>query len=907
MSDTASGIATWQIDRFDFIFYNGRHKRWQYFSEDPQVEPSPDHLSQESLHRRQIRNLLTTFREAIRVVTEEVGRHQGPSRCIRVATKSSTRLPTIALPRPKFPGWGRNDWSAYLKYLIEAARYEGIPTAHLKDLVELAKSSTGDSAPDELSISRDAALTFLSLLPILEDWDTWGCFLRTLSLGSCIEEQQFPPPEAKNWVDPFYMVELDFRESSRPGSVSRKILNATVQLEGLCMDLAEGTPEPRVVPKADFFDPGYCKCPTGKELYTYQCYASLIDPILNGLAASPSVDAPTGSDKRHYIIAYPISASGRLHFLQLAVTARTSIGDVSIRALWEAWKPFHRALWATETRRFLHEEVHRIMISAFQMAAFVSLSEEFGKRNNVDERMARATLLQHLYHLVPTENAFDDHQSFCYVPSFWPSPPPRDRLSVGWSWQVGNATPQSRQQDCLAVKAAGLAVMISTQKRNSLQKLALYHRTSQILVQQMEYLNYLRMGLAELSRRKNEDARKCAAAVFAQVRQLEFDVQRQILAATRALPEEVLDAEIDSALRPREEEMAEPFAYAGNPHSLRRYLGQAYGGTELDLLARVKHMVRPSLLLRLSEYFETGPVKILTHRIMSPGKCFAGSRQEIKLTVRQGGSLFELFRLISKDIDDLALKITKVDSDSSRDLTRAANWLRRSRLGEPKERLITTLADFHRVVCESLETTNQWPPRAKVLDEPREQFVVRRFALGDWAIDLGRGEWGDNRFFGVCPGCLLSTFWLRYLQDKGRGERERWQAECISTRLHKLARRDDLPYQSEYHGASQNPVAIIQHYLFLPYHIAAIDPWLRGGELVSDWKERGSFIGQLYYCDGHKPAQLVDVCTDSLAARLVPDHVMGALLSAQLPETEREKSYLAIVLEHWKMKEESNA
>src|ERR1700747_989009 len=106
----------WRIDRFELIFYNGRHNRWQYFAEDPLLRQDyatdrRNLQSEESLHRREIRSLLRTVRDVIGgfarpspVFALREGETLANSRPIQLAPPLPSRVP---LPT----------WRAYLGYL----------------------------------------------------------------------------------------------------------------------------------------------------------------------------------------------------------------------------------------------------------------------------------------------------------------------------------------------------------------------------------------------------------------------------------------------------------------------------------------------------------------------------------------------------------------------------------------------------------------------------------------------------------------------------------------------------------------------------------------------------------------------------------------------------------------------
>ena len=229
--------SAWRIDRFDLIFYNARHKRWQFFAEDPS-ETNIRPRTEEGLYRYQIRSLLTTFRRVVQsaLLLPNPG-HRG-----RFEIRSYEKAQgdgCIPLAKPTFDEWNDHK-QIYLDYLISAGWYDGVPEGHRKELQRWFNN------PDVL-VSREAALTFLSLLPILEDWDTWGCFTRARNRSQSLSDRSFPPAEASGWAEPFYMVELDFRKE-QPSAVwdskSEELLDNRVSIEGLSLDLASPPAQP---------------------------------------------------------------------------------------------------------------------------------------------------------------------------------------------------------------------------------------------------------------------------------------------------------------------------------------------------------------------------------------------------------------------------------------------------------------------------------------------------------------------------------------------------------------------------------------------------------------------------------------------------------------------------------------
>src|SRR5437762_2634820 len=127
---------SWRIGRFDLIFYNARHKRWQFFAEDPVLTDLRPRTPGEGLHRYQIRSLLATFRNAVQSAVSSAKQNVF---AIRSYDRSSSE--EIALQPPDFPEWHDDfpEWhdaykATYLDYLISTAWHDGVPDEHRREL-----------------------------------------------------------------------------------------------------------------------------------------------------------------------------------------------------------------------------------------------------------------------------------------------------------------------------------------------------------------------------------------------------------------------------------------------------------------------------------------------------------------------------------------------------------------------------------------------------------------------------------------------------------------------------------------------------------------------------------------------------------------------------------------------------
>jgi hypothetical protein len=582
--------ASWQIDRFDLIYYNPRHKRWQFFAEDPACATDPSREPKEGLHRYLIRALLSTFHKAVAETVRTAGRE------FQLRSPGSLRSErSLNLMAPD-----DNIWAAfknvYLDYLISTAWYDGVPDEHRKTIQNWFEK------PESTEIPRQHALTFLSLLPILEDWDTWGCFIRARK-GMRQDPHAFPPPQAQNWPEPFYVVELDFTGAEISEAPSKTLLDYPVQIEGLCLNLAEPIPSAHRAPKADFFDARYCKEPTSKEeLTTYSLYAALVDEIMKKLNGR---EGPL----RQFIIAYPVVAAGRFHFLQIALR-HLGGGHSCVDCLWNSWQPAHRALWTPAFRDFLQEEMHRITTAAFQGEVYAHLAGSIKDEGaNPDAKACQDALCAHIYHLFPVDSAWRQvSRGWTYDKYIFSDNEGDKQLLVGQRWVCKDGAQGPSGND--VIKIDEIQIKPAEAARDGIAQLALEHRIRQAIREQHEFLSRLPKGL-EAEKDAAERDRQAAYAIL-----MEWVKNRASSGSANRRPtRDELNDTVETTLRTPEGR--EPYCARYKPTSLRRYVAEAFptltAPTDDLLLSYLERLMRPSLLLQLSELFETGPVKIMSH------------------------------------------------------------------------------------------------------------------------------------------------------------------------------------------------------------------------------------------------------------------------------------------------------
>lgn len=631
----------WLIERFDLIFYNGRHRRWQFFAEDPAASGHPAAAKvavlnpKGGLHRYQIRSLLATFRK---IVQSSVTSHSAK---FEIASKSTVSHINIEAPRE---GWWKKHNKTYLDYLIATAWHDGVIEEHRRTLHRWFENPKTD-------ISRAEAITLLSLLPIFEDWDTWGCVARARRSSSQRLSDAFPPPCAQDWAAPLSVVELDFK--GKIGGPSAKLLSGPVDIEAICLDLASPGSTPYPSPRQDFFDQRYCLLPQRSHRIPYRFYATLVDPILTKLAPSQSPD-------RQFVIAYPLRVAGRLHFLQIALSPPRDEG-VDVNALWMQWQDIHTQIWTPPLRAFLREEMQRIVTSAFQHEAHSRLEERVrqgaiprGDRAKIEAEY-KAKLYECLYHLFPVESVTTPDHKYGYRQYFWPENSRTMAVGSKWDNTINKGTRKItgrrlRALEVINEESSSVAenpstvIVVEDPSSNTVEDLAEDHRVHHAITEQAKFLDRLRESATDIWMDAEDDRRRCARIVrtWAQSK----DWKKLQVADLKEEPD------VDKEHLPKGRE---PFSGRYQPRSIKRYIAQMLNldkDDELMILEGLKSVLRPSLLLQISEYFETGAAKVASHTAYP--LYFSQSLEQLKLLDRTHYSA--ICTHIDKEIGRLSLQ-----------------------------------------------------------------------------------------------------------------------------------------------------------------------------------------------------------------------------------------------------------
>lgn len=641
----------WRIDRFELIYYNARHKRWQYFAEDPLISfnDHKNHRDGESPHRRQVRRFLFMVRGAI----EQLVSTLKPD-CFEVRPRrgGDPNRP-IPIHRPSFAGWQKS-WDEYLGYLHHSARLaERLPVSDL-DALNRCFSDLGTSGTGTHELSRNLSITLLSLLPILEGWDTWGCFLRArkASIQELSPSMHFPPACADaDWFEPFYIAEVEYSGASN-GTVSAELLGEDVNLEAGCCDLATSAPEFKMSRRADFFE--YCRRPEelDGELYLYRCYGHLVDALIKALSGG-------GDGRRFFFVAYPLQTAGRLHFLQIALT--TTDADASVSTLHNDWSDIHGRFWQAECRTMLAAEQERIALSAFQHAAASSLRELATPGVKLTDEALKSVLAENIYNLFPIRFAKASNRSWHYTPDKYEETTQSGGETtqsgvrgciLGYRWQPLEAGPPqyagTDEKNLIDFQAHSYGIEGKAPRigNHILQNTLIEQRIVQSIEQQMDYLKSMRYAIEQERRLEEEETRRTGIALVLFLEGLPESEARRIMEAR------ALDDVQDILLSDVPADFSNPHAPLSDSADLPRdamwYLQMAHRAASSETRLQIlQHSLQPSLLDDLSAFFDSSLVKIYTHNF-SVDDYFSGTLDDAKVAVSRGGFLRKHFETLAQ-------------------------------------------------------------------------------------------------------------------------------------------------------------------------------------------------------------------------------------------------------------------
>jgi hypothetical protein len=613
MSNDGQEIAPsspWEITRFEFVYFNRRHKRWQIWQEPPQASAelaASEAANSRPLYRRQFQQLLRIVRDCFQALLtglDEKSRFVMPS--------SFGESLQFKIGYDKVLGKDLTFWKGFLSYCSKSLELYGAGSPDLDQLLNDQHLATFSTTELSHKIKRREALDLISILPILRDWDLFGCWHR-----AWIDDQRlapdnwgFPPRQAAagQWIEPFYIARL--RYTDQPSSPESPLDNE-IPTQVICTDLGAGENGIRLVfPERDFFDPIYCTIPRNENLLLYRSYAYLYDRLQQALTSTTS-----------FIISYPVVCLSRTHFLQIQIT-RSGQQQASVEDLWHDWMTaVHPLFWSPHVKQFLSEELQRISLSTFQAMWSTSLQKRVGRGDaelRVDDLIE--TFCDQAYSLVPLRAIRHGGRRWDYQRynkedadvEAW-SDGGLQKVSasldtgygdLGARWksvvsEIENGSSDEKDgvnivwDDPQRPAISTISLLLSSRYSTELERTLQEGRARQIAEQQIEFGHQLRASMKEEVRRAQAVQREAQAAVNAHFSDpLNRLDHRQGIAGEVKVPEPVFKVST----------MALPVV-----------AGIAWPDQK-QLQAEIARLVGVTVPLEASEILEIGAVKALTHQ-----------------------------------------------------------------------------------------------------------------------------------------------------------------------------------------------------------------------------------------------------------------------------------------------------
>lgn len=429
----ATAKATWEITRFELVYFDPLHKRWQIWQEAPS-KLNPLNAGNPQFYRRQFHQLLSIIRNWFEAHLRRLRVDDFQLSYLAIGDQQITFDTT-----PDLDLLERKDfWGTFLDHCSNNLQQNGVRAPEF-----LREPSLRQLQSSTLTLDANEALNLISVLPILRDWDLFGCWQKVWS-SSTVGTGVFPSRKSatdSSWIEPFYIARLR-RTGDLPNDGNGKPLPYEFLAQAGCCDLAFDV-DPLLLPEESFFSPVYCYSPTQPEtVLHYRAYAYLYDRLQESLtkkAISVKSGAAEPKSPSSYIISYPVSCVGRTHFLQIQITT-PSPSLVSVDTLWSQWMDkVHPHFWTNEIKQFLSEELQRIKLSTFQSLWSRNLAEAA----DLNPETFVASLCSHAPILVPVRAIRFEDRRWAYRRVDWvnPAPAPDDcqcseeygELGVEWA------------------------------------------------------------------------------------------------------------------------------------------------------------------------------------------------------------------------------------------------------------------------------------------------------------------------------------------------------------------------------------------------------------------------------------------------------------------------------------------
>lgn len=772
----------WRIERFELVYYDPRYCRWQYFAEDP-LGTSTGHIPGEGPHRRQIRRFLNTIHDTVDAVLRRHGSLPFATRQREAASDS-----TIVIEQPTFEGWERN-WDHYLATLCDAADDEGLPAEILGDLARLRQELSAATSGGSCSVSRATALALLSLLPILPDWDTWGAFVnaRGLQTHSTAAPRAFPP--VRNGDSWFQLAVAEFTYGPAALNPSSEIVGKTVTLEACCLDLSRQSANLIDVPKDDFY--AYCQRPrTSEELYVYRCYSHFVDDLIQKLSSSNGT--PIAEDaSRYFVISYPVIVSKRLHFFQIAVT--TADVTPSVQQLAADWTALHREVWRPGCISHFEQDLARISLSAFQFAAAGTLERDVA--SVADPSVRHHVLAQHVPWVLELESVVIGDTRWSYVPH------ERHAMPLGHRWaaqrRVPDGTPSGHGSPLeVEVPRHGIVIVPKSHSRSFRREVLLRHGALQVVEQQVDYLQSMADAVVKAQEVAQLKRAKVRGVLRALVTALDPSTRQAVSEATTI-------ASVESLLGLDSRALRDFHAVDSTFSSVSSAIRFAYRGNDNAALRGLHSMVAPSLMKQLSEYFETGPAKLVSHR--GSLHYFSGSYDDLK-------DAYETY--YTALAHKIAESLSKLDYHE----------------------LSVTFLTFHLAIGSHISSIDAPAAMHDMALEARHRgFRHHLMTIDGWPC-IAEGDSSGFRSFVINPNIVIGDHFFGSLAES--------RLPTLTRAVYTRRLLDDV-YVGRWSPVDGYPVKLVEHYFLVP--MPPFDPQriADGSEIGEAWASRQAWAGTL--------------------------------------------------------------
>ncbi|HTU44215.1 MAG TPA: hypothetical protein VMF91_04100 [Bryobacteraceae bacterium] len=439
--------SSWEIYRFELVFFDARFKRWQYFEENP-LTLELQHG--QAPHRRQIQQILDAVRSSF-------GEHVESTDFETVRAWQQDRRVRL-MAHPMLHGLGSH-WSRMLNFVAARAQADGLVSQHRDEIVALMRDRDflkyndpewANRTKSEKTLSGPAALDLISLLPVASGWELPGCWYNAWREAQT-EHQRFPPAKLSPalWREPSSLTRLTYKPSTSHNTIGA-LRGFDIQMEARARDLSDPGMDHLQIAPGDYFAEGRCREPKAEdELAAYLLYSYFTHNIFQQLCTRDSHDIQSGA---FIVISYPVLVPGWTHFLHIYVRARLGHPD-DLERLCVSWHPLEARTLRGDLRAFLSEAVQRLTISLFQKELADSLVQENKRITDDDLYLGVA---KHACMLFPLQSVtVDSDRVYAY------------RSSEGWhQWQEcapATITAGARSQAMVAGSSAANGVRVLKQ------------------------------------------------------------------------------------------------------------------------------------------------------------------------------------------------------------------------------------------------------------------------------------------------------------------------------------------------------------------------------------------------------------------------------------------------------------